>query len=264
MDKKEDAVPNLFGDLVAIMHRLRSECPWDREQNLDTLKNYLLEEAYECLQAMDEIKSKGPTPLIEELGDLLLQVLFQSEIISEIYQDKNIQSVLLVLKEKLIRRHPHIFTEAKSGTAKEILEYWEAIKRSEKKTTSELGDLSFKGPALLQAYKWGEKSSRVRFDWDKPEEVWQQVLSELKELEEAESLEDKEEELGDLLFCLAQWARHLQIQPERALQKANQKFIARFLVMEEIAKEDGKSWKDLTRDEKETLWSKAKVRLRTS
>ncbi len=250
-----------FQKLIDVMHKLRQECPWDREQNLLTLRSYLIEEAYECLEAIPPAEAGAPEALIEELGDLLLQICFQSEILSEKLKRPVINEVISGITEKLIRRHPHVFSELQLKDSKSVLENWEQIKKREK-GSSHAGlfeDFKAVGPSLQTAFKIGSKSKRTRFDWDHSEQVWNQVESEIKELKAATSLKEKEEELGDLLFCLAQWARHEGLDPEVSLQGSNQKFLRRYRWMEEECQRNSKEFLNLSAQEKEALWKQAKI-----
>jgi len=253
-----------FDRFIDVMHKLRQECPWDKEQTLRSLRTYLIEEAYECLEAMNAAEQGDYTNLIEELGDLLLQIAFQSEILSENLKEPVIIKVISGITEKLVRRHPHVFAQAKADDSKAVLENWEELKKKEKGVSDQSLFAGFKatGPALQTALKIGQKSERVRFDWDDESEVWSQFQSELKELEAAETPENEEEELGDLLFCLAQWARHRKLDAEVALESANQKFLKRFRWMEEKAKEREQNFRELSREQKEDLWKEAKSALR--
>jgi len=251
-----------FDEMLAIMHRLRNECPWDKEQNLLSLRAYLLEESYECLEAMNEfIKDESKAPLlIEELGDVLLQVFFQSEILSESLKRPIMKEVLTTLRDKLVRRHPHIFEESKNLSAKAVHAQWDEIKAKEKpKSRVSLLDGLSKGLSSLQtAQKLGERSSKIQFDWTKPEEVYNHLESELEELKNAKSSKDIEDELGDVLFCLVQWARHKGIDAEVALAGGNLKFQRRFRKMEALSALSLDEFKALTVEDKEKLWEKAK------
>lgn len=246
-----------FNELVAVMHQLRQRCPWDQEQSLESLRTFLIEEAFEVLDAMNEaMESKNYKNLIEELGDLLFQVLFQSEILSEEIDDKPvIKTVIQELNDKLIRRHPHVFADASADSATEVLRQWDEIKKTEKTKSSQspLDDIASSLTSLQRAAKFGKQSKKLHFDWNDSNEVWQQLQLELKELQAAQSPKEKEEELGDVLFCLAQWARHERIDPEIALASSNAKFKKRFEYI--LKKADLKS---LSRDEKEALWNESK------
>jgi len=249
-----------FDKLVEIMHRLRHECPWDKEQNLESLRRYLIEEAYECLDAMNQIEETGPAPLIDELGDVLLQILFQTEILSEDLEPHALQMVLRGLQEKLIRRHPHVFGNRSVKNAQEVVQNWEEVKKSEKKNQvmDPLAGIPAAMTALQRAFALGKKSKKNKFDWNKAPEIWHQVCSEMQELEQARTFGDVEEEFGDLLFSLVQWARHKDIDPEVALSAANLKFIRRFHGMQGLAKQKSQSFSDLSTKEKEKLWQQIK------
>jgi tetrapyrrole methylase family protein/MazG family protein len=246
-----------FDELIEIMHRLRKECPWDKEQNLSSLRRYLLEEAYECVAAIDELASTGAEPLIEELGDVLLQVLFQSELLTEQTNEPAILAVLNTLKSKLIRRHPHVFGNQEAKNAEAVLKRWDEIKKAEKggSASGALANISRSLTALQLSQKFGERSKKVEFDWPNSKEVWQQVTSEIDELLQAKELDQKEEELGDVLFSLVQWARHEGLDAETALARTNRKFQRRFEKMEEIG---GTEFASLPLEQKEMLWQQAK------
>lgn len=249
-----------FEELLDIMHRLRQECPWDRDQNLLSLRAYLLEEAYECLEAMN---SPDENHHIEELGDLLLQIIFQAEILSE--QNPNgpaILKVIQTLKDKLIRRHPHVFADKKLSQASEVAGQWDEIKKSEKKSSDQkslLDGISKSLTSLQLAQKLGDKSRKVKFDWNTSEEVWKQFLSEIEELKQAKTSSEKEHEIGDVFFSLVQWARHQNIDAEVALATANSRFRSRFQKMEAEASKTKTPFQDLSLEDKEKLWQKAKL-----
>jgi tetrapyrrole methylase family protein/MazG family protein len=244
------------------METLRSEkgCPWDREQTRDSLKPFLLEETYEVLEA---IETGEPSEIKEELGDLLLQVIFHAEIAKE-RKEFDIEDILLQLQEKLIRRHPHVFGDAMSKNSQEVLQKWEEIKRGEeknKKRKSALDGVPKELPALMRAHQLQGRAARVGFDWKEQEPVWEKVCEELKELETAKSEGQKkriEAELGDLFFALVNWARFMRIDPEEALRKTNQRFYDRFHFIEKEAKKEGKSLSSMTLSEMDSLWQEAK------
>ncbi len=250
--------PKDFSHLTEVMTQLRRGCPWDREQTHDSLKPYLIEEAYEVIEA---IEAKDPLALKEELGDLLLQVLFHAEIASE--EGKfTIQDVIQQLIEKLVRRHPHVFGSLQVQDAQEVLQNWSKIKAQEKKEKSSvLAGVPKGAPALIQAQRLGEKAARVGFDWSGPQEVLQKAHEEMQELEEALRAQEQarqEEELGDLLFTLTNLARHLQIDAETALRKANQRFIKRFHYVEKEVAALGKDTHHVSPESLQALWQKAK------
>jgi len=257
----------LFERLVGIMARLRGEggCPWDREQTRDSLKPFILEEAYEVLEALDEGDLEK---LKEELGDLLLQVVFQAQVASE-RGEFTIAEVLTLIADKLVRRHPHVFGEAKATTAREVLHNWELLKQNERREkagkASALDGVPKELPALLRAHRLQEKASRVGFDWKEAGEVFRKVEEELSELKTAArtaGLQRIEEELGDLLFALVNLARFLQVNPEDALRKAITRFITRFQYMEEAMAERGKDLSEASLEEMDALWEEAKARER--
>lgn len=251
-----------FSKLVAIMERLRSPdgCPWDREQTHQSIAPNLIEEAYEVLEAIDR---SDPTEMTEELGDLLLQVLFHAQIMTEAKRG-SIDTIMDVLSDKLVRRHPHVFGESHAADPKEALRHWEATKQAEKKEKKKKG--FFDGvpgalPALLKAYRLGEKASRVGFDWTTADGVLEKVTEESRELVEAitdQKPEEIEHEYGDLLFTLANLGRFLKLDPENALRKASARFIRRFEKMESFIAAENHSMQELTLAEWETLWKHAK------
>ncbi len=258
--------------LKEIVSRLRAPdgCPWDREQTHTSLRANLIEESYEVLEAIDQ---GNPKALQEELGDLLLQVFLHAEIASE-QNNFTIDDVLEQLSDKLVRRHPHVFSDVKADTTAEVLRNWDQIKRQEKTVTvlNPFADLPVTLSSLFRAYKSGKKAAKLHFDWQNSKEVLRKIHEEMQELEQAASHDNEEEEFGDLLFALAQWARHRQIDPETALHMANRKFEARFLRMLEI--QQGKlpnrpldqtldSFSRLSDAEKDLLWEEAKKSLRS-
>lgn len=254
-----------FDRLVNIMAQLRGEggCPWDKEQTRETLKPFLIEEAYELLEAIDNGKEES---LKEELGDLLFQVLFHSKIAKE-NKEFDIENVLQTCIEKMTSRHPHVFEKAKTQsdlTAKEVLAQWEKTKQKEgrnKKRTSSLDGIPKPLPALLRAQQIQFRAARVGFDWTNIDPVREKVSEEWGELaDEVEKGDTKriEEEFGDLLFALVNYARHLTIQPEEALRKAIDRFYERFSKMERRASQDGKRLSELSLDSMDLLWEESK------
>ena len=255
-----------FDKLVWLMSRLRDSggCPWDREQTPESLKPFVLEEAYEVVDAIDD---PNPNALKEELGDLLYQVLFLSKIASEKGQF-DINDVLTNSYEKLYNRHPHVFGEDKLNTSEEVLKNWEKIKAEEKGETrkSILDGLPMTLPALLKAQRIQERASRVGFDWNEVGPAFEKVKEELNEFSQAINANDKdaiEDEMGDLLFALVNVSRFLKISPEIALQRTLEKFSVRFSRMEELAKENGKPLEEMNLEEMDKLWVKAKEEERT-
>ncbi len=249
-----------FNRLVEIMKRLRGPdgCPWDKEQTSITLKPYLIEEAYEVIDAID---NQDDTNLTEELGDVLLQVVFHAQIATE-ENRFTIEDVAQSISDKLVRRHPHVFGNVEAETADQVVQNWEAIKAQEKEgetdQKSALSGIPRHLPALLRAYQIQKKAARVGFDWDKTEEVIQKVEEEVQELRHAHTQQEKQEEFGDLLFSLVNLARFLQIDPEEALTQTIAKFQNRFAYIETELKKRGLTPQDTTLKEMDILWEKAK------
>jgi XTP/dITP diphosphohydrolase/ATP diphosphatase len=256
-----------LGRAAAIMARLRAPggCPWDREQSFDSIMPYTLEETYEVF---DAIERRAWPELKDELGDLLLQVLFYAEMAEEAGYF-TLRDVAENLSEKLIRRHPHVFGDAAAADANAVLRNWEQIKREEKsakpepeRPTSMMDDIARSMPAMLEARKLGSRAAKVGFDWPSVDGLFEKLAEETAELREelASGARDErvEEELGDLLFTAVNLARHLKVDPEFALRKTNAKFRQRFAVMEQEA--GGREQLETTSaDELEQLWNRAKA-----
>jgi nucleoside triphosphate diphosphatase len=274
-EKNEIGKRQTVTDLLNIMAKLRSPsgCPWDREQTENTLKRYLIEEAHEALEA---IEVGTPEALQEELGDLLLQIIFLSRIAEEKGQF-DFADVVHTLAEKLIRRHPHVFPPLDRGAppiqpknAGEVIKVWGAAKELEgkyAKRKSLLDGLPLSLPALERARRIGQRVSRVGFDWPNIEGVWEKVQEELAELEKAGQgplPESLEEELGDLFFALVNWARFKGISAEEALRKANRRFMQRFRQVEIELRRRGKTPEVSTLEEMDHIWNEAKKQQRKS
>ncbi|MFO8072333.1 MAG: nucleoside triphosphate pyrophosphohydrolase [Polyangia bacterium] len=248
-----------FAEFVRIVHRLRAPdgCPWDREQTPASLKPFIVEEAYEVIDAID---GGGPEDLREELGDLLLQIVLQAEIADEA-GDFDIDSVARGISAKLVNRHPHVFGGERVDGSGEVLRNWEQIKRVEKKDRGLFDGLPSFLPALLKASRMGEKAGRVGFDWTDAGEVRAKVDEELAELDGAVAAGDPEaveHELGDLLFALAQWARHLGRNPEESLRAGCDRFARRFARMDGDLRRRGARMDRLDIEELEQAWQRAK------
>ncbi len=245
-----------FQELVDIMARLRKECPWDREQTNQSIKNNLIEEAYELLEAIEENNDEA---MIEELGDLLLQVVFHSQIKKD--EGKfDINDVLDNLIKKLIRRHPHVFggEDYEKLEGKDHLDKWEKIKQKEKKRESILEGIPKRMPALHRAVKVQKRMAKVGFDWQNPEEVWDKVMEEIQELKEAKSPEEIKHELGDVLIAITNLARAYGVDPEEALHQSIDRSIKRFQYIEQKAKEENKDLKEMSLEHMDKLWEEAK------
>lgn len=252
-----------FDRLVEIVKRLRAPdgCPWDKKQTLYSLKDAIMEEAAELVDALD---NKDIENIKEELGDVLLHVVFHSETASEegLF---NIEDVAKDINEKLIRRHPHVFKDEHYETAEEVKIRWDKIKEEENKNkkipASVLDKVPRNLPSLLQAEKLQKKASKYGFDWDNAEQVFDKLQEELNELKEAYLEQDKEhisEELGDVIFVLSRLASHLDISADESLRKVNNKFRLRFSYIEKALKNENKSLDNATKDEMEAKWQEAK------
>lgn len=244
-----------FVRLLNIMNDLREKCPWDKKQTMQSLRHLTIEEVYELTDAifdndLDEVK--------KELGDILLHIVFYAKIGSET-NDFDITDVINGICEKLIHRHPHIYGDVTVKDEEEVKSNWEKLKLKEGKK-SVLEGVPKSLPALIKAIRIQDKSRGVGFDWDNPEQVWEKVNEELGELKvEVENKSSKiEDEFGDVLFSLINYARFLGINPEDALEKTNKKFIKRFQFLETESAKDGKKMGEMTLDEMDVYWNRAK------
>ena len=241
-----------FEKLVKVIHELRVKCPWDREQTMHSIRPLTIEETYEL---SEEIIKENYEGIKEELGDLLLHIILYSRISEE--QGKfNLEEVIKHIREKLIRRHPHVYGTQKLVDSESVIKNWEKLKQKEKKGA--LSGVPTSMPPLLKALRIQQKAAGVGFDWENPQDIKAKILEELEEIENAKTLQQKEEELGDLLFTIVNYARKLKINPETALEKTNQKFIQRFNIMEELAEKQNKSLSELSLQEQDKLWELAK------
>jgi XTP/dITP diphosphohydrolase len=250
-----DSKLQAFDRLLKIMDELREQCPWDRKQTLESLRHLTIEETYELADAilennLDELKG--------EIGDIMLHMVFYAKIADEMGAF-NIEDVLNFLCEKLIRRHPHIYSDTKVKDEEEVKANWEKIKLQEGKK-SILSGVPKSLPALVKAFRIQEKTKQVGFEWENKEQVFEKVIEEMEELQvevnaEIPNQEKLEEEFGDLMFSLINYARFLKVDPELALERTNRKFIKRFQYIEENAK---KSLQDMTLEEMDALWNEAK------
>ncbi len=251
-----------FDELIALMTTLRGSngCPWDRKQTLASLKPFIVEEAYEAVEAIDR---DDRAALAEELGDLLLQVVFVAEITRE-EGSFDIGDVITTLHNKLVRRHPHVFGDIEARDAEQVLVNWEKLKNEERKAENKsvLAGVPQSLPALLKASRLTEKAARVGFDWRRAEEVFAKIDEEVQELRDAVREEDQQkihDEIGDLLFSIANIARKLDENAEEALQSANRKFTRRFEAMERTVRASGQNLDQLTLEQMDALWDEAKA-----
>jgi len=256
----------LFEGLLNIMKRLRGEggCPWDRAQTIESLKPFLIEECYEVINAIED---GDPSKIQEELGDLLYQIVFLAQIGQE-EGSFDIAKILNTITKKMIRRHPHVFSNDSAKDAQEVLLKWEKIKKAEQQRgREEIKDASIldgipKGlPGIIFAHRVQDKASRVGFDWERIGEVLEKLDEELREFKEALDREEKERiesEFGDILFTMINVARFLGIEPDGALRKSTVKFVKRFKLMEEMIYAKGEIFKDLSSQELDRYWERAK------
>lgn len=251
-----------FTKLVEIMARLRAPggCPWDREQTHKSIKPYLIEEAYEVAEAIED---DDPDELRKELGDLLLQVVFHAQMANEAGRF-DITEVVAGINDKMVRRHPHVFADTTVADSDEVLRNWAKIKAEERQgtaDTSAIAGVPRSLPALLRAHRVGEKASHVGFDWTSAAGAMAKVEEELAELRAATAVADPgeiEAEVGDVLLAVTSVARHLGVHAEEALQRANDRFDRRFREVERLLQESGKSFDDTPADELDRLWQRAK------
>lgn len=248
-----------FNRLREIMATLRAPggCAWDRKQTHKSLLPYLIEETYEVVEA---IESENPDDLCEELGDLMCQIAFHSQIAEEAGKF-NIDDSIKSINRKLINRHPHIFGDKKDLNPEEVRDQWEKIKIESGEKDSVISGIPKSAPALVKAFRFGEKAAGVGFDWEKASDVMDKVKEEIGELEtelKANDTDKLENEIGDLLFALSSLARKLDINPEQALNRTLDKFSRRFGYIEKKVKESGKTFDSYTLDELEQLWQEAK------
>lgn len=263
-----------FDELVSVMARLRAPggCPWDREQTYESLAPYLLEEAFESFDAIQEAGEGKPDNLREELGDLLLQIIFHAQIAEEL-GDFTIEDVCEAITKKMILRHPHVFGDKKFDTATDVLNNWDDLKKAERAITkndekaknSILDDVPLAFPSLIEANKLAKKAAKVGFDWANVEQIFEKLNEEVDELKAEIAGGDtnrSEEEIGDLLFVVVNLARKLDVEPETALKKTNRKFRRRFNFIESELKKHGKSIEESNLEEMDALWNKAKSELK--
>jgi tetrapyrrole methylase family protein/MazG family protein len=248
-------------DLVELMAILRSErgCPWDRKQTTDSIKPYIIEEAYEVVEAVDE---RNPEKIKEELGDLLFQIVFYAQLLKE-ENGIDIYNIMEDIHTKMIRRHPHVFGEMTVKNAEEVLVNWEQIKQIEKKAerNSILDGVPKHLPSLLRAHRIQSRASNVGFEWENFQQILEKLDEEFSELRQAYKhgdLEEIEDEFGDMLFVLVSISRFLQVNPDNALKKAISKFTSRFTYIEQQMKTLRKEWKDLSQEDMDTLWKESK------
>jgi MazG family protein len=258
MNTDREEVLQSFNRLLDIMDELRTKCPWDREQTLESLRTLTIEETYELADAILDSDLPG---VREELGDILLHIVFYAKI----GQEKNafdMKDVIDGINKKLVYRHPHIFGEVVVSDAREVEQNWEKIKLTEHQDKTVLGGIPTSLPAMIKAYRIQDKARGVGFDWDKRARVWDKVKEEIDELmaelETQESADRIEAEFGDVIFSLINAARLYQVNPENALERTNLKFIHRFNYLESETRRSGLKLKDMSLDEMDQYWNEAK------
>ena len=263
-DPKRSEKLAAFDRLLTIMDELRAQCPWDKKQTLESLRYLTLEEVYEL---SDSIINKDYAELEKELGDIMLHLVFYAKIGSE-KELFDIESILTAISDKLVHRHPHIYGDVKVVDENEVKDNWEKIKLKEKGKKTVLGGVPKSLPALVKSLRIQEKAKGVGFEWEKKEQVWDKVEEEIKEfvdevnnsIELDEKHDRLEDEFGDVLFSLINYARFLDINPENALERTNQKFIKRFKYIEAEAVRNGFNIAEMTLEQMDELWNKAKDR----
>jgi tetrapyrrole methylase family protein/MazG family protein len=249
-------------DLVELMAMLRGEngCPWDKKQTKASIKPYIIEEAYEVAEAVDE---QDPRKIQEELGDLLFEIVFYAQLLSE-EDGIDIYDIIKMIHTKMVRRHPHVFGDINVKDADEVLVNWEQIKQEEKKAerNSVLEGVPKNLPSLLRAHRIQSRASNVGFEWENIQQILEKLDEEFYELRHAYKegdIEQIEDEFGDVLFVMVSIARFLKINPDDALQKAIKKFTTRFQCIEQQMKAEGKEWKDMGPEEMDRMWEASKV-----
>lgn len=250
------ALSNTFLEFVAIVSRLRKDCPWDREQTHQSLRAPLLEETHEAIEAID---NEDYRELKKELGDLLLHIIFHADLAKD-EGHFTLEEVIEAESQKLIYRHPHVFGTTEVRNADDVSRNWEQLKRKESGRTSVLDGVPAALPALQRAGRIQEKAAKVGFDWKEPQSVLDKVREELDEFLAESDPKRREEEFGDLLFALVNFSRHTKIEPETALRNATKKFERRFRQVEKSVEASGKDWNAYQLDELDAIWDQVKAR----
>jgi MazG family protein len=256
-DQRRDEKLKAFDRLLTIMDQLRNLCPWDKKQTIDSIRHLTIEETFEL---SDAILDNDLEEIRKELGDIMLHMVFYARMADE-QKAFDMADVLNGICDKLINRHPHIYADVEANDEQAVKENWEKIKLKEKGNKSVLGGVPKSLPALIKSIRIQEKARGVGFDWDQKEQVWGKVeeeIQEFKQEEEAGNQEKATEEFGDLMFSLINYARFAGINPEEALEKTNKKFIKRFNYLEAESKKEGKQISEMSLEEMDVYWEKAK------
>lgn len=255
--KNRDEILAQFAELLNVMDDLRNKCPWDKEQTMETIRSLTIEETFEL---SDAIIQNDLIEVKKELGDLLLHIIFYSKIASET-ETFDIGDVIESLIAKLIRRHPHIYSDVEAKDSEKVKQNWEQIKLKEKgeKKNGILDGVPKGLTGIVKAYRMQEKASQVGFDWNNAEDAYKKVEEEWSEFQEAETKEDREGEFGDYLFALINYARLKGINPDDALELTNHKFLRRFKAIEAMAEAQGKGLQEMTLEQMDSLWNQVKL-----
>lgn len=254
-DHKRKAKLEAFDRLLTIMDELRENCPWDKKQTMESLRHLTIEETYELSDAIIE---NDLQEVKKELGDLMLHMVFYARIGDE-KESFDVADVLNAVCDKLVHRHPHIYGDVNAEDEETVKANWEKIKLKEKGNQSVLGGVPKSLPALVKAMRIQEKARGVGFDWENQDQVWDKVQEEMGEFQQESDKERQAGEFGDLIFSLINYARFVDINPEEALERTNKKFIKRFKYLESESKKDGKSLGEMTLEEMDEYWEKAKT-----
>ena len=254
LENTGNSIQEKFNRVVNLVTVLRSQCPWDRKQTPSSLAHLLLEETYELVHAIDE---NDDAELKKELGDLFLHLIFQVELAQE-SKKFTLPDVFDALCDKLISRHPHVFGEIEANSEQDVLKNWETLKLREKGRRSLLDGVPKAMSELLRAYRVQKKVSGVGFDWESAEEVLEKLTEEIGELRNAGTKEEKEAEFGDILFTIVNYSRFIGTNPEDSLRKSTNKFIKRFLALEELVKQSGMSWQEHSAETLDAIWKQVK------
>lgn len=253
-DPKRKQKLEAFDRLLTIMDELRDNCPWDKKQTLESLRHLTIEEVNELADAIVE---NDVQEIKKEVGDILLHLVFYARIASET-NDWDVDDMINALCDKMVHRHPHIYSDVKVENEEDVKRNWEQIKLKEKKGKRVLEGVPVSLPAMVKSYRIQSKARGVGFDWDNKKDVWAKVEEELGEFQEATGKEEQEAEFGDLIFSLINYARFVDIDPEQALEKTNKKFIQRFNYLEDRVNESGKRLENMSLPEMEHYWNEAK------
>lgn len=253
-DPKRAQKLEAFDRLLTIMDELRDNCPWDKKQTMQSLRHLTIEEVYELADAIVENDTQE---IKKEVGDILLHLVFYARIASET-DDWDVDDMIHALCDKMVHRHPHIYSDVEVKDEEDVKRNWEQIKLKEKKDKKVLEGVPVSLPAMVKSYRIQSKARGVGFDWSNKKDVWAKVEEEMEEFHEAQTKEEQEAEFGDLMFSLINYARFVDIDPEEALEKTNKKFVKRFNYLEDKVNESGKRLENMSLEEMDQYWNEAK------